>query len=84
MSPVFLVSVSDFLMSPALDTAHGGVDFPPNISNSWSNLCVGRDIFLTDTPCIVSYEVTVHTAPLSPRFTFHGCCCCLLFFFVVE
>ena len=50
MSPVFLVSVIDFIMSSALDTAHDGVAFfPQTFSNSWSN-CVGMDIFLTDTP----------------------------------
>ena len=67
MSPVFLVSVIDFLMSLAVDTAHGGVAIFPfqTVSNSWSN-CVGMNIYFTDTP-MHSFMggVTVHTAPLS-------------------
>ncbi len=65
MSPVCFVSVIDFLMSPALDTAHDGVGFflkfvvvlkIKKISNSWSNWCVGRDIFFNNTPMHSSWE----------------------------
>ena len=65
MSPVFLISVIDFLMSPAVDTSHDGVAFLfQTFSNSWLN-CVGMDVYLTDTP-MQSFMggVTVHTATL--------------------
>ena len=50
MSPVFLVLVIHFVMSPVLDTAHAvwcSYFFFQTFSNSSSN-CVGMDIFLTD------------------------------------
>ena len=62
----FLISVIDFLMSPAIDTTHDGVAglffFFQTVPNSWSN-CVGIDISLTDTP-MHSFMggVIVHTA----------------------
>ena len=49
MSPVFLVSVIDFLMFPALDTAHDGVAFCFFKHFQIPGLCVGMDILLTDT-----------------------------------
>ena len=74
MSPVFFISVIDFLRSLALDTAHdvvGGFFFKL-FQNSLFDLCVGRDIFLTDT--------SMHS--------FMPCCCpcllLLLFFLVVA
>ena len=66
MSPVFTVSVIDVLMSSSSDISHGGVGFfPQTFLNSWSSMCVGRD--LTDTP-MHSYmgKVIVHTTPPSP------------------
>ena len=74
-----------FLMSPALDTAHDGVGgffvvvvFSKIFSNSWSLLCVGRDIFFNNTP-MHSFmgEVTVHTAPHPPFPTSHALAVCL-------
>ena len=48
----FIISVIDFLMSSAIDTAHDGAAgffFFQTVSKSWSNY-VGMDISLTDTP----------------------------------
>ena len=66
MSPVFLVSVIDFRMSPAVDTAHDGAVclFYQTFSNSWYN-CVGMDIHLTDTPCIDSWGLLSTLLPPS-------------------
>ncbi len=58
-------------MFPAQDTAHdavwGGEEVFKFFPNSWFDLCVGRNIFLTDTP-MHSFmgEVTVHTSPPPP------------------
>ena len=68
MSPVFLVSVIVFVMSPALDTAHDGVAFsfskyfqiPDQIVQEWrfSSLI---------PPCIHSWEGSLSTLlPLPP------------------
>ena len=68
MSPVFLVSVSNFLTSPALNSAHGV------FSNSWSNLGVGNNTFLTDTPTHSFTVRSMSTHPLSmPRLLFICC-----------
>ena len=49
MSPLFVVSIIDILISPD-QMQLMMVKFPPSqiFSNSWSNLCVGRDIFFTN------------------------------------
>ena len=49
MSPVFLVSVIDFLMSPALDTAHDGADFSFSKHFQIPGLIVRNGLFFTDS-----------------------------------
>ena len=66
MSPVFLVSIIDVLMSPALDTAHDSVGFYLSKYFKISGLfCVKGGTFLTHIPYIHSWEETPFSILLS-------------------